>query len=1140
MEVLELCERRVDAAKACDRHVDDGEHDLTTVTIQPNVESEEARSFVNAFNEQLALCKGFKTWLDTLDIKAFAPDTPIDLPVSAGRSTELSVQKHDGPAVVAGTAAATAAETTAAKCPVAQAAAAAAGAAEAGAAEADAAAGGEAAVGAAQAGAAAAVAAAAAAASESASFAAYILLASEAESQAAAAVAAAAVAAAGGETAAGAAQVAATEAGAAQVVVVAQAGAMEAVAAASDEEGPDAAQAGAAAAGEAATDEAATVEAAARAAVAGAAAVGAAAVGAAPVGAAQVDNETAKIPDPKEEPVRIDLTKDDIGTTKRKHPCEQGREEAKKRKANSGNKAASAGAAAAGASEAGASEAGAAEAGAANTGAAAAGTAQGKTDTPDYADSEVEERYQFMGLAYGNLTGKGRREFLACLQFESESVLSFHPLRTMRVAGVRVALDAVGLKTCLYLMPRRRDSLRRATPGDDDVALVEDGRARVVVAAQRNTQTGKQFGIVLRADGVILCEFVNVDVIVKIVVRHDILNSGVKYVHAIVQIKQYAETEVDAELRVMHAGLSVGPGSGEFWGAAGGASPPKAPSPARVSGAEPVSELALSSALRQPARRKRASPEAPAPPAAGAGSGSDSDRSAKGLNPSAAPFSPLPASSRSASSRVVRQEPTSGPAASSLSSLVGSEQGNLISAPGRFEVYRASDWSPPAEGESDDVRRPEQLDVVQSRGRESRIQPNPAWRGERRQSMLALALRQWSTWALDSAQRRARVSLPSRQRATARLAWVAWKARTDQSAHQRELQRLAFQAWNDVTQQVAQLQGLFDKGSRRRVESAFAAWRQHVVQTQGLWRRGRRQAGAVFMAWHQQTMLAKERSTWWVGARRHRMTQMGRRCLREWRRLPRTTPVSSDSSQGTSARRPVRKAGTSSGVSSCSDSDQKSMWQDIRRGLKRLGKDHPLPGLMWFQLEDYGLSEDGAYRLEIHQQSVSESRVLMQQKREDPHNSLGRTQAPKPSSPSRPVPRTRKPSRAPSAPHPGPTSSGNTSSSPESTSSRNSQDLQELKEAWQKESQAREAAAEARLEQLSRQLQESQRAAEERRISDQRAAEERRVSERRAVEERWAADRLAAEARETARQLAVDESVAQQEDAPQPGASSPQ
>ncbi|KAK3258909.1 hypothetical protein CYMTET_32066, partial [Cymbomonas tetramitiformis] len=101
-----------------------------------------------------------------------------------------------------------------------------------------------------------------------------------------------------------------------------------------------------------------------------------------------------------------------------------------------GNKAASAGAAAAGAaeagaSEAGASEAGAAEAGAAEAGAAAAGTAQGKTDTEDGSDSEEEEKYQFKGLAYGNLTGTGRRELLACLQFDSESALSFHPLATM-------------------------------------------------------------------------------------------------------------------------------------------------------------------------------------------------------------------------------------------------------------------------------------------------------------------------------------------------------------------------------------------------------------------------------------------------------------------------------------------------------------------------------------------------------------------------------------------------------------------------------------------------------------------------------------------------------------------------------------
>ncbi|KAK3232746.1 hypothetical protein CYMTET_56916 [Cymbomonas tetramitiformis] len=226
---------------------------------------------------------------------------------------------------------------------------------------------------------------------------------------------------------------------------------------------------------------------------------------------------------------------------------------------------------------------------------------------------------------------------------------------------------------------------------------------------------------------------------------------------------------------------------------------------ARVSGSEPVSELALGSALRQPARRKRASPEAPAP-AAGTSSESDSDLSAKGLNPSAAPFSPLPASSRSASDKFVRQEPTSGPAASSLPPLVGGEQGNLISAPGRFEVYRAGDWSSPAEEGSEDVQRPERLDVFQSRGHESRVRPNPAWQGAKRQAMLALAIWQWSTWTLDSARR---VALPARQHAIARLAWVAWKARTDRSAHQRELQRLAFQAWNDVTQQVAQLQGLF-------------------------------------------------------------------------------------------------------------------------------------------------------------------------------------------------------------------------------------------------------------------------------------------------------------------------------------------
>ena len=140
-----------------------------------------------------------------------------------------------------------------------------------------------------------------------------------------------------------------------------------------------------------------------------------------------------------------------------------------------------------------------------------------------------------------------------------------------------------------------------------------------------------------------------------------------------------------------------------------------------------------------------------------------------------------------------------------------------------------------------------------------------------------MAFGHWSTWAQNSAQRRARVALVARQRATARLAWVAWKARADWSAHQHELRSLAFQTWRAVTQQVAQLQSLFVRGNRRRAESAF-------------------------MAWHQQATLARERSIWWVGARSQRTTRMVERCLREWRRLPRATPSSSDSSQGTSAR----------------------------------------------------------------------------------------------------------------------------------------------------------------------------------------------------------------------------------------------
>ncbi|KAK3280161.1 hypothetical protein CYMTET_11986 [Cymbomonas tetramitiformis] len=239
---------------------------------------------------------------------------------------------------------------------------------------------------------------------------------------------------------------------------------------------------------------------------------------------------------------------------------------------------------------------------------------------------------------------------------------------------------------------------------------------------------------------------------------------------------------------------------------------------------------------------------------------------------------------------------------------------------------------------------------------------------------------------------------------------------------------------------------------------------------------------------------------------------------------------------------------------------------------------------MWFQLDDYGLSATGAYRLELHQKSISEAKELLQQMREDPHNSLERckfsvfavninkpgeivgrgvsiqdvrkavltavkeeeprvapkprSREPGPSSRTRREPqRDRKPGRAPAS-SPGHPSSGEASSS-SSEVARERRELQELKAALQKESRAREAAAEALMEKLSQQLQESREVAEERRASEQRAtkerraserrvAEERRASEQRAAEERWAAEQLAAETREPARRLAIEESVARQ------------
>ncbi|KAK3243552.1 hypothetical protein CYMTET_46810 [Cymbomonas tetramitiformis] len=359
-----------------------------------DVESEEARSFVNAFNKELAFCKDFKTWLDTLDIKAFAPDTPIDLPASPGRSTELSVPKQAGPAVVAGAAAETGAgEATEAKCPAAQAGAAAAGKA--------------------------------------------------AESGAAAADVAISGAAAGDATAIGAAKVAATGAGAGQAAVVAQAGAGKAEAA------------GEAATGEALSEAVAGGKKAAGAAEV-AATGGKKAAGAAEVAATKVVLEAKlllwlKLAGRLKQLVqqlvhclrrvaggakqRQQLVRQQQGPSKQKRPLRVSRASLRGLKGQPGNKAATAGAAAAGASKAGAAEAGAAKAtstkgqsryrsinglaaaGASGNKAASAGAAETEAETPKGKKAKIEYPYVYCGTAYAidkktNLPG-----LFACLSY---------------------------------------------------------------------------------------------------------------------------------------------------------------------------------------------------------------------------------------------------------------------------------------------------------------------------------------------------------------------------------------------------------------------------------------------------------------------------------------------------------------------------------------------------------------------------------------------------------------------------------------------------------------------------------------------------------------------------------------------------
>ncbi|KAK3268543.1 hypothetical protein CYMTET_22960, partial [Cymbomonas tetramitiformis] len=71
-----------------------------------------------------------------------------------------------------------------------------------------------------------------------------------------------------------------------------------------------------------------------------------------------------------------------------------------------------------------------------------------------------------------------------------------------------------------------------------------------------------------------------------------------------------------------------------------------------------------------------------------------------------------------------------------------------------------------------------------------------------------------------------------------------------------------------------------------------------------------------------------------------------------------------------------------------------STWQNrlkASKGLRYLGQDQEVTGVVWFQRDTYGLSASGSYQLELYQQSLAETKKVLRQKRNDPFNSSERT-----------------------------------------------------------------------------------------------------------------------------------------------------
>eukprot|EP00854_Cymbomonas_tetramitiformis_P000640 gene641-1073_t len=205
-----------------------------------------------------------------------------------------------------------------------------------------------------------------------------------------------------------------------------------------------------------------------------------------------------------------------------------------------------------------------------------------------------------------------------------------------------------------------------------------------------------------------------------------------------------------------------------------------------------------------------------------------------------------------------------------------------------------------------------------------------AFLGRQRQSQLATILGEWNAAVVLAAQRRERGTLAASRR-EALLLTHAWSD------------------WAENAKQFVRLKHFHAGVRQRQVRAFFSAWQRHRESVQGKKVRWGEVQGVLDH--RKERLMRSSWSTW----------QSHLKASKCDKAKPRASP------------------------------EEASRWLDVRRGLRYLGRDQEVTGIVWFQHDDHGLSASGSYQLELYQQPLAETKKVLQQKRTDPFNSLERT-----------------------------------------------------------------------------------------------------------------------------------------------------